>query len=76
MINETDFLKLAKGKYQQLKKLEGTPSFYEYEKNFDRVWTELGREVLEKSISEVSADRRKKNFEPVWKNRHCQKSCV
>ncbi len=47
MINETDFLKLAKGKYQQLKKLEGTPSFYEYEKNFDRVWTELGREVLE-----------------------------
>jgi hypothetical protein len=62
MIDKTEFLKLAELKYEKIHKLEGTASFYDYEKAFDEIWTELGRTVLEKSISEVPKDRRKKNF--------------
>jgi hypothetical protein len=62
MIAKTEFLKLAELKYEEIQKLEGTPSFYDYEKSFDKIWTELGKTVLEKSISEVPKDRRKKNF--------------
>ena len=31
MIAKTEFLKLAELKYEEIQKLEGTPSFYDYE---------------------------------------------
>jgi hypothetical protein len=61
MIAKNEFLKLAEAKYEEIKRLEGTPSFYDYEKAFDEIWIELGRNVFEKSISEIPGDRRKKN---------------
>jgi hypothetical protein len=63
MIAKNEFLKLAEAKYEAIQKLEGTPSFYDYEKAFDEIWTELGRNVFEKSISKIPGDRRKKNVE-------------
>jgi hypothetical protein len=69
-MTEKEYLDLALVKYKDLQKLQASKNFYEYEKAFDEIWTELGRAVLEKSISEAPADRRKKNTVSVWKNRH------
>lgn len=62
MITKDEFISLAEKKYEEIKKLEGTPSFYDYEKAFDEIWIEFGRDAFEKSISKVSKDRRKKNI--------------
>jgi hypothetical protein len=37
----------------------GQTSGFEYEKSFDEMWTELGREVLEESLGEEPSDRKK-----------------
>lgn len=71
MMTEDDFLKLAQKKYQKLQSLQGIDNFYDYEKSFDLIWQELGREVLESSLGEVSSDRRKKkNFNQIWEDKH------
>ena len=62
-MSEDEFLILARQKYQELKALKNEPTFYDYEKRFDALWQELGRQVLEKSLSEVPVDRRKKKDE-------------
>ena len=62
MLSEQEYVDLARTKYEELKKLQQAKNFYEYEKRFDEIWIELGKEVLEKSISDVPGDRRKKNF--------------
>ena len=62
MLSEQEYVDLARAKYQELKKLQESKNFYEYEKRFDEIWIELGKDVLEKSISDVPGDRRKKNF--------------
>ena len=59
-MTEQEFINLAKEKYQELRSLKSEKSFYEYEKKFDELWVEFGRETLEKSISSTSQDRRKK----------------
>ena len=61
MISEQEYVELARSKYRDLKNLDEAKNFYEHEKRFDEIWVELGRTVLEKSISEVPKDRRKKN---------------
>jgi hypothetical protein len=63
MLSEQEYVDLARTKYQELKKLQQSKNFYEYEKRFDEIWIELGKAVLEKSISDIPGDRRKKNFE-------------
>jgi hypothetical protein len=42
--------------------LKEVDSFYDYEKELDKIWQDLGRAVLESNISEVPADRRKKTL--------------
>lgn len=59
-MSEQEFMELARQKYQKLKALKSEESFYEYEKNFDEMWVEFGRETLEKSIGRIGKDRRKK----------------
>jgi len=60
MMSEEQFLELARSKYKEIASLESTKDFYNYEKQFDQLWVELGRQVLEQSISEPPKDRRKK----------------
>ncbi len=59
-MTEEEYLKIAKEKYKSLKALGDLDNFYDYEKNFDKIWRELGKEVLEKNLGELVNDRRKK----------------
>lgn len=59
-MNKEEYMALAEQKYNDLQQLKAKPTFYEYEKSFDAIWQDLGRQVLEKSLSDVPADRRKK----------------
>ena len=59
-MTEEEYIAIARQKYKELKALKDKKTFYDYEKSFDAIWTDLGKEVLEKNLSEVPADRRKK----------------
>lgn len=60
---EEEYMALARQKYQQLKALKDKPTFYDYQKSFEQIWLDLGRQVLEKSGGPVPGDRRKKKDE-------------
>lgn len=62
MLSKEEFLELASTKYEKVKELKNIKSFYDYEKAFDEIWTDYGRETLEKSISNTPNDRRKKKL--------------
>jgi len=55
---------LAKERYSALQSLNEIDNFYDYEKEFESIWRDLGRAVLEANLSEVPADRRKKKHLP------------
>lgn len=59
-MTEKEFLALAAERYQQIKDLHRHDNFYDYEKEFEQIWIDLGRETLEKSIGDVPGERRKK----------------
>lgn len=59
-MTEEEYVALARQKYQDLQQLKTKPTFYDYEKSFDEIWQDLGRQVLEKSLSAMPAGRRKK----------------
>lgn len=54
------FLEIAAKHYDKLKAVGQTPDFYTLEAEFDKIWTEFGRVVLENSIGDVPSNRRKK----------------
>ena len=60
MLSEEEFIAQAKKHYQKIRKLSRIESSYNYEKEFDEIWSEFGQETIQKSISEVPNDRRKK----------------
>ena len=62
-MSKKDFLALAEQKYYDLQQLKEKLTLYDYEKSFDEIWQELGRQVLEKNLSNVPDDRRKKKDE-------------
>lgn len=55
-----EYLALASEKYDELQALNKIDNFYDYEKEFEKLLKELGRTLLEKNLSDLSADRRKK----------------
>lgn len=59
-MTESEFVALALSKYEALNSLDNSADFYEHEKNFDQIWTDLGGQVLESSLGEVPASARKK----------------
>ena len=60
---EDEYLALVHQKYHDLQALKSKPTFYDYEKSFEEIWLDLGRQVLEKSLGQVPLDRRKKKHE-------------
>lgn len=60
MMSKEEYLAKAAARYEAIEKLKDQKEFYNYEADFDKIWTDLGREVLESSISKVPTNRRKK----------------
>ena len=48
--------------YNELHALNKIDNFYDYEGDFIKLWAKMGREVLEKNISTLSGNRRKKTL--------------
>ena len=71
-MTKEQLLTMVSERYDQLQALNKLNDFYDYEKEFEDIWQELGRSVLERNIGESSADRRKKNKEtdPIGENKH------
>ena len=60
-----EFVAMSLEKYEELQQLNQIEDFYTYEKAFERIWTEFGRESLEKNIGELPLNVQKKTlFEP------------
>jgi len=59
-MTEQEFIAIAKKQFKLLENLKEEDSFYEYEKRFDQIWVDFGKETLEKNISKIPEDRRKK----------------
>lgn len=55
-----EYLEAAERRYDELVRLNLITDFYDYETEFIKVWQDLGREVLEKNISTLPGDKRKK----------------
>ena len=63
-MTEANFIALAQKRYAALQALDKIDNFYDYEKEFESIWRDLGREVLESNLSDIPADRRKKKHLP------------
>ena len=59
-MTKEEFLSLAAQRYDELQALNKLDNFYDYEKEFVSIWKDLGKEVLQKNISELPKDKRKK----------------
>jgi hypothetical protein len=59
-MTKEEYVALASEKYDALQALNKIDNFYDYEKQFEELMKDLGRTLLEKNISELSANRRKK----------------
>jgi hypothetical protein len=60
MMTKQEYMALCESRYPEVAQLDEIKDFYEYEKQFEKIMTELGRALLESNISEPGADRRKK----------------
>jgi hypothetical protein len=61
-MTKEEFMEAASKRYDRLHALNDGRDFYDYEKEFIKIWEDLGREVFEKNINAVSPDRRKKKL--------------
>ncbi len=59
-MTKEEFLAVAASKYDQICQLKQHDNFYDYEVGFEQVMNEMGQQMLEKSLGQVPADRRKK----------------
>lgn len=55
-----EYLALCSKRYDELKSLNKIDNFYDYESEFAMIMKDLSKDVLEKQLSELPADRRKK----------------
>jgi hypothetical protein len=69
-MTKEQFLEAASARYDELNALNKIDDFYSYESSFVQIWSSLGREILEKNISEFPGDRRKKNSNRFGGDKH------
>lgn len=68
-MTKQEFLDAAASRYDELQALNKVTDFYDYEVEFVRIWRDLGREVLEKNIGDLSGNKRKKKpYDPGLRN--------
>ena len=61
-MSKEDYIALAAAQYEALQGLQKHEDFYSYEAEFDKIWTDFGRQVLEGTISQVPENYRKKTL--------------
>lgn len=61
-MTKAEYMALAEARFDALNDLQEQTDFYQYEKEFDQIWTDLGRAVLEQTIGPVPKDKRKKTL--------------
>ena len=59
-MTKEEYLELCSKRYDELKALNKIDNFYDYESEFATIMKDLGKEVLQKQLSDLPADRRKK----------------
>ena len=59
-MTKAQYLAAAEARYDELKALGKLDNFYDYEVEFVKIWQDLGRQVLQDSLGELSNDKRKK----------------
>lgn len=64
-MTKAEYIALAESRFDALTQLQKQTDFYHYEKEFDQIWTDLGRAVLEQTIGPVPNDKRKKTLSGV-----------
>ena len=65
-MTKEQFIASVTAHYDELIALNKIDNFYDYENDFIKLWAKVGREVLEKNISTLPGDRRKKNSNRFW----------
>jgi uncharacterized membrane protein len=63
-MTKEEYLAMAAKRYDKLQALNKIDNFYDYESEFANIMNDLSKEVLEKNLSELPADRRKKKRLP------------
>ncbi len=63
-MTKEEYLSMASKRYDELQALNKIDNFYDYESEFAKIMNELSKEVLERNLSELPADRRKKKHSP------------
>ena len=61
-MTKDEFLAVSAEQYEKLQELSQINDFYEYEKAFDTIWIEFGRQSLEKNIGEIPQNYQKKTL--------------
>ena len=77
-MTKEEFLAIAGQRYEALQALNKLDNFYDYEKEFVSILNDLGRELLQRNIGELPADKRKKKEAVNYfgRNYHQQHSCL
>ncbi len=63
-MTKEEYLGIASRRYDELQALNPIDNFYDYESEFVKIMKDLGKEVLEKNLSDLPADKRKKKRLP------------
>ncbi len=63
-MTKEEYLAMASKRYDELKALNKIDNFYDYESEFAKIMKGFSKEVLEKNLSKLPADRRKKKHLP------------
>lgn len=59
-MTKEQYLAVAAARYDELKELGKLDSFYDYEVEFLKIWQDLGRQVFQDNLGDLSKDKRKK----------------
>ena len=72
-MNKEEFLKLAEAKYEEINALKEAPTFFDYERGFAEIWTELGRQVIQTELGMRVKTVVKKNIQSTFGTLHLSK---
>ncbi len=59
-MSKAEYLELASQRYDKFQELNKIDNFYDYEVQFVNILNDLGREILERNLSTLVKDKRKK----------------